>query len=234
MNRLIYFLSTLCLVLLTAACVQDDVLEDYVDPQLQITNPVDSLTVDSTHQLSYRYLDAIGRVTEVSPDWASDAPEVASVNSGQLTAHAPGTARISATYTDPLARNELPTAAFDVAVVAAPVVIETMDADTAKGTVATTTFYDLTGSFTMTEEDGGVRLTFAEDYVADDGLPGLYLYLTNNPNSITGAAQVGMVEVFMGQHEYFVPDVALRDFSHLLYYCLPFRVKVGDGTIEFD
>ena len=235
MKSLRLLLSALPLILLTAACVQDDILEDYVDPQLRIMNPIDSLTVDSTHQLSYRYLDAIGRVTEVMPEWASDAPDVASVADGQLTAHSPGTARITATYADPLARNELPTAAFDVAVVAAPVIIDTVETTpTANGTVATTTFYALEGTFTITEEEGGVRLAFNEDYIADDGLPGLYLYLTNNPNSVTGAVQVGMVTTFRGQHEYFVPDVALRDFSHLLYYCLPFRVKVGDGTIDFE
>ena len=234
MNRLKLFLSAPFLALLCTACVQDDILEDYVDPELRIMNPIDSLTVDSTHQLSYRYLDAIGRVKNVVPDWASDAPEVASVNDGRLTAHAPGTAHITASYADPLARNESPTASFDVAVVAAPVVIDTVETTAAKGTVATTTFYELKGSFTLTEEDGGIRLSFADDYVADDGLPGLYLYLTNNPESTSGAVKVGMVTTFRGEHDYFVPDVALRDFSHLLYYCLPFRVKVGDGTIEFD
>ena len=230
--------TVLCVLgmVLASGCIQDDVLEDYVDPDLRITNPIDSLSVDSVYQVSFRYLDAIGRPTEVTPEWTSDNAAVASVENGRITAHSPGTARIGAHVDDPLARNETPSAAFDLTVVAAPVPVDTTPVEpaTGRGTIATTTFYDLTGTFTLAEEEDGLRLTFADDYVADRGLPGLYVFLTNNPNSITGAVKVAAVEVFNGAHDYLIPDVAIEEYRYLLYYCLPFRVKVGDGTIELD
>ena len=58
MKRLLLGLVPLLLAL--SACIQDDVLEDYVDPELRITNAIDSLTVDSSFQLAVRYLDAMG------------------------------------------------------------------------------------------------------------------------------------------------------------------------------
>ena len=236
MKRLLLGLVPLLLAL--SACIQDDVLEDYVDPELRITNAIDSLTVDSSFQLAVRYLDAIGRAAEVNPVWTSDAPNVATVQNGRVTGRAPGTARISTSYDDRLARNGTPEDGFTLTVVAAPIIVDTTTTDpppTARGTVETTTFYDLEGAFTMEEhEDGGLLLRFGDDYVADDNLPGLYLYLTNNPNSVADALEVGPVTVFTGAHEYDIPEAGVADYRYLLYYCKPFRVKVGDGEIKVD
>ena len=43
-----------------SACVKDDIVDDRVDPVLRITNPIDSLTVDSNFQLKALYLDEVG------------------------------------------------------------------------------------------------------------------------------------------------------------------------------
>ena len=68
--------------------------------------------------------------------------------------------------------------------------------------------------------------------VADDGLPGLYVYLSNNPNSVSGALEIGPVEVFEGAHDYTISGLDITTYAYVLYFCKPFNVKVGHGDIE--
>ena len=74
------------------------------------------------------------------------------------------------------------------------------------------------------------------DLVTDlDGatsLPGLYVYLTNNPSTVNNAYEIGRVETFNGAHSYRISGVGLNEYDYLLYWCKPFSVKVGDGEIK--
>ena len=101
------------------------------------------------------------------------------------------------------------------------------------GSIRTTSSYVLSGDFVIRDNgNGGITISFVDDYEASTALPGLYVYLTNNPNTTAGAKEVGKVRVFNGAHEYTVDDASLFTYSHLLYYCKPFNVKVGDGAIN--
>jgi len=100
------------------------------------------------------------------------------------------------------------------------------------GTIRTTSSYKLEGDFTLKEEDGKLIIDIADNYEASDALPGLYIYLTNNPNTNTGAVEIGAVDIFKGAHTYEVTGVNINDFDYLLYFCKPFGVKVGDGEIK--
>lgn len=102
------------------------------------------------------------------------------------------------------------------------------------GSISTTTFYQLKGDFTLSEIDGKLILDFADNYIAEDSLPGLYLYLTNDPNGVEDAFEIGPVEIFEGEHSYEIEGVALDEYEYLLYYCKPFRVKVGEGKINTE
>ena len=105
---------------------------------------------------------------------------------------------------------------------------------TIDGTIRTTTFYPLEGSFQYSEtEDGGVHIDIAADYIADNRLPGLYIYLSNNPNSIFNALEIEEVTTFSGAHEYTVPEVGFEDYNFIVYFCKPFNVKVGDAALNF-
>ena len=101
-----------------------------------------------------------------------------------------------------------------------------------EGTFVTTSSYRLEGSFTLSANGEDVILEVGDDSVASTSLPDLYVYLTNNPNSVNGALEVGPVEIFEGEHSYTISDVGLNDFSHLLYWCKPFTIKVGEGEIK--
>ena len=92
----------------------------------------------------------------------------------------------------------------------------------------------LEGSYVLKVQDNGVlRLSLGDDYKASTSLPGLYIYLGNNPNSIADAYEIGAVTVFQGAHFYDLPEsIGLYDNSYILYWCKPFGVKVGEGKIQ--
>ena len=85
----------------------------------------------------------------------------------------------------------------------------------------------------MKEEAGILKLSFADNYNASTALPGLYIYLTNNPSTNVGAYEIGAVTDFDGAHSYDLPNsISLMDYEYVLYFCKPFNVKVGDGQFN--
>lgn len=213
--------------LLLSACIGDDIINDRVEEVVRIINPVDSITVGDTANFVAMYFDNVGREASAEFAWASSDQGVLAVSSdGQAIGLTEGNAVVSVE----LESKDKGTIfdEFDVVVTQA----EVLGLMSRSGTIRTTTFYTLEGSFTLTDNgDGKLTLAFEEDYKASANLPGLYLYLTNNPNTLDGALEIGEVEVFEGAHSYEIEDVELNAYSHLLYYCKPFVVKVGDGEI---
>ena len=103
-----------------------------------------------------------------------------------------------------------------------------------EGQIRTTSSYTLEGNFRYEHNGTQIILSIDDSYRASSSLPGLYLYLTNNPNSPEDGFEVGAVSVFSGAHSYALPaSIGLMDYKYLLYWCKPFRVKVGDAQI-FD
>ena len=102
-----------------------------------------------------------------------------------------------------------------------------------QGTIQTTSSYKLTGSYEYGLNDAGqLVLDIAGNYEASTALPGLYVYLSNNPNSTSGSYEIGEVTVFNGAHSYTLPSsVDISDYKYILYWCKPFNAKVGDSTI---
>lgn len=103
-----------------------------------------------------------------------------------------------------------------------------------EGQIRTTSSYILEGNFRYEHNGTQIILSLDDSYRASSSLPGLYLYLTNNPNSPEDGYEVGEVTVFAGAHSYNLPSsINLMDYKYLLYWCKPFRVKVGDAQL-FD
>lgn len=229
-----YRLFSLVLILgLFSGCIGDDIVDDYVAPQIRITNPVAEIEAGTTYLFTAGFLNNVGMNETVSPTWSSSDPTIMTIDqTGLATGIMEGPVRVTVAYTDEF--GETADRSYDLEIGASTVVVEEPMFRT--GRVATTTFYDLEGDFTLEElpeeVPGDLRLIFGEDYVADDGLPGLYVYLSNNPNSTSGAHEIARVEVFRGAHEYIISGVDLNEFRYVLYFCKPFNVKVGDGLIE--
>ncbi|WP_235296957.1 Ig-like domain-containing protein [Portibacter marinus] len=211
------------------SCIGDDFIDDRVDPILRITNPIDSIALDSTYQFQISFLNYVGKEEEVEAEWTSSDETIIQVDQmGLASAKSPGSAEITAEYTD--LEGTLVTDSRTVGVGERTVKEQTKGK---KGLVSTTSTYKLTGEFTLTSnDDGSIELAFFDDYEASTALPGLYVYLTNNPSTISGALEIQAVEVFEGAHTYTIENVELEQYGYVLYFCKPFNVKVGHGEIE--
>ncbi len=211
-----------------SGCIGDDLILDEVDPIVRISNPVDTLALGSTYQFTFLYLNQVGQEEEVeNAMWNSDNPNTIQISpEGFAQAIAAGSAVISIVVeqkTRPLVRDTNLVMVGD----------RTVATNQARsGSLRTTSSYVLQGDFLLSEQAGTLTLSFDEDYEASSSLPGLFLYLTNNPNTINNAFEIGAVEVFKGAHFYELTGIGLHDYSHILYYCKPFRVKVGDGNFK--
>ncbi len=222
------FLRFLILPLLFTSCIQDDVIFDTVEETVRITSSVDTLAVGDTYQFEARFTNNIGQTENRTVEWLSSNPSILSINElGEATGQQKGQVEVIASVNMDNIRLISDTTSVTVAE-------ETVESgnNEKSGTIRTTSSYVLEGTFKITQEDEDLRIEIAGDYRASSSLPGLYLYLTNNPNTISNAKEIAAVQVFSGAHSYTVSDTDIEDYTYLLYYCKPFRVKVGDGKIE--
>ncbi len=212
---------------LTTGCIGDDILFDTVAERLTIENRVDSLQINSSHQLTTRYNNELGISEDHTAIWISLTQNTASVDeSGVVTGLALGPASITASVNGeagPLHDTINFVVTEDTTI---------LSAGGRSGTIESTSSYVLTGDFTLEEMDGELVLSIEDNYMTTDALPGLYIYLTNNPSTNANAFEIGEVKVFSGAHKYRISGVTIDEYDYILYYCKPFAVKVGEGKIE--
>lgn len=221
---LIVFIS-----ILFGACIGDDIILDTVEETLKITSQATSLAVGESFQFEARYTNNVGQTEEDVISWRSSDKDLLTIDAnGLATGINQGNVTVIAEVT--LADGSLLTEEMGVEVSMVTTVVETPT--DRSGIIATTSSYLLEGDFTITKNNNVLVLSIAENYKASRALPGLYIYLTNNPNSINDALEIGAVEVFEGAHTYEIPNVELSTYDYVLYFCKPFRVKVGDGEIN--
>ena len=225
MKNLIPFL--LLFLSLFTACIGDDIVDDLVEERILITTRVDTIGIDTEFRFEARYTNNLGEVEEATVNWTSENPDLLSIDATGL---AKGIAIGNTAIVAEVAISGSPSVSDRVEVVVGQSTSQTNEERS--GTIQTTSTYALTGDFTIKEDNGELVIEFAENYQASTALPGLYVYLTNNPSTNSGALEIGAVEVFSGTHTYRIPNIELYDYDYLLYYCKPFNVKVGDGAIE--
>lgn len=215
------------LFILFQSCIGDDIINDEVDPIVSITTNVQTIGIGESIQFEASYLNNIGIEEVIDKMWESSNPDIVEINeTGLATAKNIGNAVISVTTIS--AENQL-TDQIDIEVGQETV----MDEASRIGQIRTTSSYALSGAFELITENGNVVINIDDTYKTTSALPGLYVYLSNNPSTTSGAFEIGAVEVFEGAHSYTLPsEVGINDFNYLLYYCKPFNVKVGDGEIE--
>ena len=299
----------LCFIsLLFLQCIGEDFIDDYVEPNLRITNPIVSIREGLSYQFQARFFDESGtQVENPNFSWTATPPSALHIsNDGTITALAAGEVSVGVSVQG--LRGENIATALEFSVTPLPTVeVETTTptTDTTSSTTVTTTSTtttETTGSSTETTTDttssttdtsssttdttssttdtsttttdsstsgtddgivvseqffeGQIRstssyllqgnfryefdgqnivLSLGENYRADTALPGLYVYLTNNPTTPSGGYEIGKVTVFEGAHQYNLPaSIALMDYKYILYWCKPFSVKVGDALLFDD
>ena len=212
---------------LFSGCIGDDIILDTVDATLRIVNPIDTLEVGSQYTFEVLYTNNVGQEAEAAIDWVSLDPDRVSIsNQGMAMGLSEGDATliVRVSTDDPPVADTLSVFVGDTTTVPLTSI--------RSGMVATTSSYKLTGDFTLEADGDDLVLSFAENYETSDRLPGLYIYLTNNPTTTNGALEIGEVTIFEGAHSYTIPDTPLGFYGYVLYFCKPFNVKVGDGKIE--
>lgn len=232
MSRILLFLSVL-VILILSSCIKDDILEDFVQPEIRISGSIDTLGVDSVFSYRARFLNNIGQDEDVEFTWTSSDESIATVNGGQVRGVAEGSATITASFFYP--EENLEVSSSETVVVGEAILPPPVEEPlrTIDGEIVTTTFYPLSGDFQFIEEEDGITIDIASNYIADNNLPGLYIYLSNNRNSIAGALEISEVTQFSGAHSYSVPEVEFEDYSFIVYFCKPFNVKVGEAELNF-
>ncbi len=215
-----------------ASCIGDDIINDRVPERLTITDSIDTLGVGDTHQLMYQYTNNVGQVSGADVFWESSNPEIATIDdTGLINGIKKGNATIKATTISQDFEDDIED---NLSIVIDEETVEPDPLGSRSGSLETTSSYQLIGSFSLNETEGDqLILNFGEDFKTSDALPGLYVYLTNNPNSVNDAYEVGPAKTFVGAHNYDIDsEISLEQFSHVLMYCKPFNVKVGDGAFE--
>lgn len=211
-------------------CIGNDIVFDTVAESVRITDGVDTLAVGDSYLFTARFTNNIGSVEERPVNWLTSDATILQVDpDGLATGVAPGAASIIA---EVLLDNAAPARDTQQVVVDAETTSGGGGSEARTGKIRTTSSYVLEGDFTLRQVGNKLVLEIGENYRASDRLPGLYLYLTNNANSTQNAFEVGMVTVFQGAHSYEIAGVGLKDYDFLLYYCKPFRVKVGDAQLS--
>ena len=297
------------------SCIGEDFVDDYVDPNLRITNAIISIREGLSYQFKALFFDESGReVNNPNLEWSAIPPTAVELQpNGTLKALTAGnvlltvsaiglqgdtveaslsfeitpkiltevtttTTEVSTSTTDTTtSTSDTSTSTSDTATSTSETSTSTTDnatstSDTSsstdsnndnsdttdeneeeeeeeeeeedngivvapqffEGQIRTTSSYTLKGNFRYEHNGTQIILSLDDTYRASSSLPGLYLYLTNNPNSPEDGFEVGEVTVFAGAHSYNLPSsINLMDYKYLLYWCKPFRVKVGDAQL-FD
>jgi len=212
-------------ILPLTACIKNDIVDDLTETQIRISTVLDSLEVNLNFQFEAMYHNNIGVHDEVDFEWSSSNPEYIEIdNNGLATAIAVGASIIRLRYDD---EEQILQGSILVAVGSSTVNTE----ESLNSFIKKTSSYLLEGDFTYSESGSGVEIEFEDNYKASTALPGLYIYLSNNANSIANAYEIGAVEVFSGRHRNDVSDVNFQDYKFLVYFCKPLNVKVGDGNL---
>lgn len=218
--------SFLILCFILTGCIGEDFILDEIPPEIRLTNPISSLEIASDYQFEYMFTNNVGEA--IVPDeisWTSSDPTILTINTtGLATGKSLGTVLITlmATYDESDIRHD-----FTIEVAEETIV----SATDRFGTLASTSSYLLRGDFTLSQNGTDLLLDLESNYAADTGLPGLYVYLSNNPNSTASAFEIGSVTQFSGAHSYTIPDIGLFDYEYVLYFCKPFNARVGSGKI---
>lgn len=217
--------------LLLGGCIGDDIIYDTVPETLRIINPLDTLAVGDTYTLNLFFTNNVGLEEQRNATWVSSDQAVLLVdNSGTISGVSKGEATVTATVELP---DNSPLSVSQRIVVDQETVVDPNTGTSRKGVIKTTSNYLLKGSFEVSKDGTNLVVEIGDDYEATTALPGLYIYLSNNPNSTQGALEIGAVEVFKGAHQYVLDgNIALNQYDYLLYYCKPFNIKVGEGPID--
>lgn len=211
-------------ILLMQGCIKDTFLDDRVDPSFSIVSYASSLKQADSFQFEARFLDEVGRPAIKQWSWSTKQDTVLLVsNAGVVEGLNYGEAQVYVEMDEaPFLKDSLLVTIGDTTILAS---------SDRRGVLKSSSSYALRGDFILVQDGAELRLDLLETFYTSDAIPGLFVYLSNNPNSIDQAYEIGRVTQFAGAHSYLFSGPDLRDFSYVLFYCKPFNARVGHGQM---
>ena len=191
-----------------------------VDPEIKITSFAAFLTEGDQFQFDADYNENGSVDHTVSVVWNSSDESILSIDAaGLATAIGAGTATISATFNNVNASVE--------------VEVESGGTTERTGTLMGYRGYDISGQFTLSEnQDGDIILTVT-NYNPDG--PGPYFYLTNQSSNVNNGLNLGEART-EGTISINVSDLdattEIGTYNFLVVWCDPFNVLLGYGEFE--
>lgn len=215
---------TYALILLLTGCIGTDILEEeFAEPELRITSSFTAIEVGGQAQFEAIYFNDLGEIESVDLTWFSSDDNIISIDNTGLA---------SALQSGMVLLNVVGQNLKDSVMVEAG--SQTISQPTERnGSLQGRSNYVITGTISLRQsQDGSLDLYFGNDFQASNG-PGLYVYLSNAPNSVTGAVEIGPLKANSGAQQYNIPSqVTINMFDFVVIYCKPFGVPFGFG--EFD
>ncbi|RLD19769.1 MAG: hypothetical protein DRI71_11360 [Bacteroidetes bacterium] len=220
-------LLVLGIILSLYACIGDDFVEDFVMPRIEVSNPIDSLKLGDSYQYKYRYFNNVGVVdSTIEVSWNSLTPSLLDItDQGLATSLLEGNAQVVlSSLSNPVAYDTIYVITNNFGTSGPDLPSER------NGVIKSTSNYLLEGDVQIVNQDSQFILKLGENFMATSALPGLVVYLTNNPSTTNGALEVSPITQFTGAQEFLLPDVTdINEYDYVLFFCKPFAVKVGDG-----
>ena len=209
-------------VLFLTSCIGTDVLEiSEVEAKVKITLSVSTLKLGTSFQLGAVYINEYSMIEQKEFTWTSSDPDIITVSEeGNITGISLGTATITVA----------------VGSIDSSLDIEVTDTTTGMG-ARTGTFMGLTGhsvsgSFKLEMDGPNLVLTLNSDFNTQTG-PGLYVYLSNMSENVSGGSELGELQAPTGMQQYTVPaGVEPGTYDHVIVYCKPFGVPFGTGQLN--
>ncbi len=206
---------------LLSNCIGTDIVEDVATIEtVSINNAIDSLKIGDTYTFSADYFNGLGKPIEAMITWSSSDPSIISIEqTGSAQAITAGNVYIKAAKGNN---------ADSVKVNAGNTT--SVLANKRQGTFMGINNYSVSGNFSLQEVNGSLTLIFDDNFRASNG-PGLYVYLSNQPTSITGGEEVEKLMKNSGAQSYSIAtNIQLTTYNYVLIYCKPFGVPFGTGS----
>lgn len=186
---------------------------------IQLAAPSSTVGVGGTVQFSASALTIDNQVIDnVGITWSSSDLTIATIGlNGLATGVAEGSVNITASAGGIVSKNFTLNVGSD---------------GSRSGTFDGLNGYRVSGTSTLEiNSDGDLVIHLNDDFSAQNG-PGLYVYLANSKNSVSGGFEVAKLEKNSGASSYPVKDIAIDDFNFVTILCKPFNIPFGSAELN--
>ena len=213
--------------------IYDDTItiDVYVEPQLSISNPTNSITEGTSYDFNFDFTGEDGQsATPDSVKWNSSDTDVLTIDDdGVVTTVSTGTSTITVTVNY---QNQSYSENFNFTVNADP--NKNQSTESFSGSISGS--YGLKGSYEVRADGDDLLIELKDDFSINNSLPDGALYLTNASGRITGTVK----QIWRGRSHYNGPrtyrveNTGLKEFQYIVIWCVNFHVHVGTAKLFDD